>query len=298
MVVKPYRALEQLAVKENSIFKRIFLSVQNRAAFFPFLENIFHLYDAKEFQEVLVDNATALSTDREIYQQTQTDLKDIDHFYNTFTYALPSLWKQKEVMAEQAYDLLKGRNSYDGYLEVGSSGRYLDYLEEKIEITGNRYYSDVKAPGYGLQEMVERGQVFIGADYVAMNDYQTNFNASIPNNSLDLITVYIGFHHCPISLRETYIGDLVKLLRKDGVLILRDHDCTDDQITDIVNMAHDVFNLGTMESWEYNETELRNFYSLAYIQSFIEKMGLTYGGKSLYQEGDPTKNALMLFTKN
>jgi hypothetical protein len=65
----------------------------------------------------------------------------------------------------------------------------------------------------------------------------------------------------------------------------------------MVALVHDVFNMGTNESWEYNNKEVRNFYSLDFICGFIEKIGFKFDKRTLFQEGDPTKNALLLFTK-
>jgi hypothetical protein len=182
-------------------------------------------------------------------------------------------------------------------LEIGSSGRYLDYLEEEVTIEGERYYADGKEPGYSVTEMIDRGQIAIGATYIPMADYRTRYAEIIPNESLDLVTIYIGFHHCPLDLRVPFISSIRDTLRVGGKLILRDHDCNSDEQKTLVALAHDVFNMGTNESWEYNDNEIRNFYSLSFICEFVEKIGFTFDRRTLFQEGDPTKNALMLFTK-
>jgi SAM-dependent methyltransferase len=145
--------------------------------------------------------------------------------------------------------------------------------------------------------MVERGQISIGAEYIPMADYKTQFSTIIKKESLDLITIYIGFHHCPIDLRIPFISSIRDTLRVGGKLILRDHDCNSTDQKTIVALAHDVFNMGTNETWKYNDEELRNFYSLDFICQFIEKLGFQFDKRTLFQEGDPTKNALMLFTK-
>lgn len=86
-------------------------------------------------------------------------------------------------------------------------------------------------------------------------------------------------------------------MRVGGKLVLRDHDCDTEDQTTMVALAHDVFNMGTKETWEYNSEEIRNFYSLEFIIKFVEDIGFKFDKRTLFQEGDPTKNALMLFTK-
>jgi SAM-dependent methyltransferase len=206
--------------------------------------------------------------------------------------------KQKDEMARQTLELLGKDGTYDGYLEIGSLGRYLDYLEEEVEIKGERYYADGKEPGYAITEMIDRGQITIGAKYISFTDYKTRYTDFIPKGSLDLVTVYIGFHHCPKDLRIPFITSIRDTMRVGGKLILRDHDCDTEEQKTLVALAHDVFNMGTNESWKYNSKEVRNFYSLQFICDFVSQLGFKFDKRTLFQKGDPTKNALMMFTKN
>jgi len=268
-----------------------------KSEFFFFLKTVFNLYPEKEYHELISEVTTDKESDKEIYLEVQSKQDDLSSIFSVFTYQLPALFKQKNEMAKEAVELLGEGTDFNGYLEVGSSGRYLDYLEEKVNITGNRYYADGKEPGYSIQEMIDRGQIAVGAEYIPMADYRTMYAKIIDNESLDLVTVYIGFHHCPLDLRIPFISSIRDTLRPNGKLILRDHDCNTQDQTAIVGLAHDVFNMGTNETWEYNERELRNFYSLDFIIEFVEKIGFEFQGRTLFQEGDPTKNALMLFHK-
>ena len=234
-------------------FKYIYSNNQLKGEFFKFLKNIFNLFPEEKLHSLISESTNSKSTDKEIYLEAQSKLDDISPFFSVFKYELPSLFKQKEEMARQSLELLEIDTTYNGYLEIGSSGRYLDYLEEKVNIEGNRYYADGKEPGYSLAEMIDRGQISIGADYIPLTNYNTKYSKFINNESLDLVTIYIGFHHCPVNLRETFISSIRDTMRIGGKLILRDHDCYNEDQETIVALAHDVFNMGTNESWEYND---------------------------------------------
>lgn len=283
------------SVRDN--FKRIYSSTTLKNEFFKFLQNVFNLFPEQDLHKLISDAATRENGDKDVYTKVQLKLEDITPAFSSFRYALPALMKQKDEMAEQTLKLLGKDGTYNGYLEIGSSGRYLDYLEEQVDITGERYYADGKEPGYGVTEMIDRGQIAIGATYIPFADYRTKYSELIPKESLDLITIYIGFHHCPLALRVPFISSIRDTLRAGGKLILRDHDCNTEEQKTLVALAHDVFNMGTNESWEYNSSEIRNFYSLDFICNFVEKVGFKFDKRTLFQEGDPTKNALMLFTK-
>jgi SAM-dependent methyltransferase len=279
-------------------FKQIYSSVKLKQEFFKFLKNVFNLFPEQDLHNLIADAASKKNDDQSIYKEVQAKLDDIAPTFSTFRYAVPSLMKQKDEMAQQALQLLGEGGTYNGYLEIGSSGRYLDYLEEKINIEGERYYADGKEPGYAITEMVDRGQIKIGAQYIPLADYKTRYADLIPKESLDLVTVYIGFHHCPLDLRVPFISSIRDTLRVGGKLILRDHDCDTDEQKALVALAHDVFNMGTKESWDYNNNEIRNFYSLSFITEFVTQIGFTFDKRTIFQKGDPTKNALMMFTKS
>lgn len=283
------------ATKSN--FKYVYQNNKLKNQFYKFLQNVFHLYPEEKLHQLIGETTLKEPNDKEIYVKAQTWLGHISPWNSIFKYQLPALLKQKNEMARQTVDLLGQGSDYNGYLEIGSSGRYLDYLEEKVNIDGERYYADGKEPGYAITEMIDRGQIGIGAKYIPMADYNTRYSDIIPKDSLDLVTVYIGFHHCPIPLRTAFISAIRDAMRKGGRLVLRDHDCHDEGQMTMVALAHDVFNMGTNESWEYNDAEVRNFYSLDFIIDFVQKIGFEFNKKTLFQDGDPTKNALMMFTK-
>ena len=278
-------------------FRYVYGNTRLKAQFYMFLQNVFNLFPEDKFHSLISETVKTKNNDKDVYIEVQSKLDDITPFFSIFSYQLPSLTKQKGEMARQTLELLGEGGTYNGYLEIGSSGRYLDYLEEKVSIKGERYYADGKEPGYAITEMVDRGQIAIGAKYIPMADYRTEYAKIIPNESLDLVTVYIGFHHCPIYLRTRFISSIRDTMRTGGKLVLRDHDCDSEDQKAIVGLAHDVFNMGTKESWDYNEQEIRNFYSLDYICEFVENIGFKFDQRTLFQEGDPTRNALMLFTK-
>jgi SAM-dependent methyltransferase len=291
------RALFASYASPGGNFAQIYSDLKLKSEFYKFLKNVFNIIPEDEFHALIADTTAKKTQDEEIYQAVQAKLDDITPVLSSLRYELPALRKQKDEMARQTLELLGKGGKFNGYLEIGSSGRYLDYLEEEIEIDGERYYADGREPGYGASEMVDRGQVRIGAAYIPLADYKTRYSEIIPGESLDLVTIYVGFHHCPLDLRVPFISSIRDTLRKGGKLILRDHDCDTEEQRVLVALAHDVFNMGTKESWSYNSKEIRNFYSLNFICRFVEQIGFRFEKRTLFQEGDPTKNALMMFTK-
>ena len=281
----------------NSNFRYIYGREDYKISFHEFLTNVFNLFPEDDLHKLIGEASKEFENDEEIYTHLQNNIETIQPFLAAFTYAIPALKKQKRVMAQQTHSLLPNKKRYDGYLEVGSTGRYLDSLEEVLNIKGDVFYLSEKAPTYSFEDMIDRGQVFKGGEYISLNNYSSNLSQNIPENSIELATVYIGFHHIPLELREEFISSIRDVMKPGASLILRDHNAHNEKMYKIVALAHDVFNMGTNETWDYNLNELRNFYSLETLDQMLQEYGFKSRGEQIYQEGDPTLNALMHYKK-
>lgn len=278
-------------------FEYIYSNPELRRAFLDFLTNVFRLYPEHEFHETLSRLVEPGVSDKTVYVALQKELDEIRPFLGPLRYAIPALKKQKAVMADQTLMLLDASRRYEGHLEIGSTGRYVSALKDRIDIAGDVFLLHTQEAGFGPEDVVERGQLRKIGTHIDMGNYSYRFADIIPRDSLDLATVYIGFHHCPLEKRERFISAVRSVIRPGGTLILRDHDVRDERSRRIAALAHDAFNAGTNESWAFNENELRNFYSLRFIIDYVEKLGFRHGGQLYFQRGDPTRNGLTAFTK-
>jgi SAM-dependent methyltransferase len=300
-LLHPWRAFGQvpsLATSDASgNFAYIYSNPPLRASFLNFLTNVFHLYPEQELHQLIAELTRQHRADRAVYEELQQRMAKIKPFLAELRYAVPALAKQKEIMTDQTLQLLGNRKQIDGCLEVGSTGRYVGRLEDKVKIRGEIFLLHTEKPGFGPEDIVERGQLTRIGTFVDMGNYDTTFARVIPRNSLDLVTVYIGFHHCPVEKRLEFISALRDVLKPKGQLILRDHNANNADMFRMAALAHDVFNAGIHQPWAVNQSELRNFYSNKFIIAYLDRLGLQHKGQILFQEGDPTQNGLMAFTK-
>lgn len=261
------------------------------------MANVFHLYPEDAFDDLIRRSVEEAEADPAVYQRIAAHLDEVSPALAGLRYALPALRKQKQVMAAQTLELLGDKRRFTGYLELGSHGRYLDLLRDELELEGPIFSSADKPPGYSLEDIVDRGQIAHIGQAIPWSDYEPFASRTLAPGSLGLVTVYIGFHHCPLALRDAFIGSIRDAMAPGGSLILRDHDVTNTQMDRLVGLAHDVFNAGTQEPLAVNQNELRNFYPLAFIVDYLTQRGFRQTPKSLLQQGDPTLNTLMAFTK-
>ncbi|MEO6081113.1 MAG: methyltransferase domain-containing protein [Steroidobacteraceae bacterium] len=287
------------SVAGSSNFKAIYGDTRLRDAFLLFLTNVYHLYPEGEFQALIADAARKGHSDREVYALVQAKLDKLKPFLADIRYALPALARQKEEMTRETLALLGSRRQINGFMEIGSTGRYLGHLRGRTKMTGDLVLLNNVAPSYSPLDIVERGGLHKRGRFVSLNDYAPISPAQLADDSLDVVANYIGFHHSPPRKRDAFVRSVQRVLRPGGRLILRDHNVDSDEMNRMVALAHDVFNMGLEVPWQKNQSEIRNFTSLDQIIRALDAQGLrrTATSKPLFQSGDPTRNALIEFVK-
>lgn len=287
----------EYALEHSSNFKAIFGSPKLRDAFFLFLRNVYNIYPEDRFHKLIEEVSITGNSDKEIYKQLQSRLPSIKPILSEVRYALPALLKQKAEMARQPLELIGSSRKINGYMEIGTTGRYVSKLESDIELKGDVILVHSVEPTYSPTDIAERGRISKIGRFVSLKDYAPISSSDVPDRNLDLVTNFIGFHHSPADRRDQFVKSLHRVLRLGGRLIVRDHNVNSAQMNRMVALAHDVFNMGLSTDWSVNQKEIRNFTSIDQLVSYIEGMGFKSDKRALLQSGDPTRNALMVFTK-
>ncbi|MGN6181923.1 MAG: class I SAM-dependent methyltransferase [Mucilaginibacter sp.] len=282
----------------NSVseFKAVFNDTKWSDAFYRFLQVIFHLYPEDKFHQLIKDETSANTTDEQIYKAVQSKLPGIKPFLSELTYALPALKKQKKEIVRQTRQLLGNAAPLNGYAEIGSTGRYISQLRKEVKVTAPIYLINDLAPTNSPADIMERGQLGKLGTFISLNEYEPISNA-IADASLDLVTCYIGLHHCPPAKLDDFIRSIHRIIRPGGSFIMRDHDVKTPEMATFVSLVHTVFNAGLNESWEFETRDSKNFRPADEWASVIGKAGFEDAGARILQDNDPSDNTLMLFKK-
>jgi len=292
-----YRTEDQTVTKSSSTFKNVFSNTETSDDFYRFLQLIFHLYPEDKLHTLIKESCSEEENDRAIYELVQSRLPTIKPLLSELTYALPALRTQKKEITKQTLQLLEEQTEIDGYLEIGSTGRYISDLKKHIDVSGEIYLLNDKAPDNSPGDIFERGQISKTGTFIDLNDYAAIPEEAIPTESLDLVTCYIGLHHCPVEKLDEFIASIRRVLKPEGRFILRDHDVKTSEMDDFVSLVHTVFNLGLNEPWEVNSEEFRNFQPVQKWCDHLSEFGFVDSGSRILQENDPSDNTLLLFTK-
>jgi len=282
----------------HSEFKRVFARLRWHDGFYLFLQNVFRLRPEDRFHALIREGIEAHDTDETIYRFIQEGLGGIDSPLGALTHALPALAKQKQVLKEQTLELLGEQRRIDGYLEIGTIGRYYGALKKAVQFSGPLYMMNDVAPTNSPVDMIDRGQISPVGEFLPLGNYETLDSHGIAPGSLDLVTCYIGLHHCPLEGLDDFVRSISESLRPGGRFILRDHDCTTPEMVEFVSLVHTVFNAGTDVSWADNAAEFRCFRPVDEWIDYLSRFSLSHEGQRLAQDNDPTDNLLLSFRKS
>ncbi len=281
----------------ESEFKKVFTVTKWSDDFYRFLQVIFHLYPEDKFHYLLASVSKAKSTDEEIYKTVQQELPKIKPFLSELTLALPALRTQKKEMAKQVLQLLGSKKAINGYLEIGTTGRYISELRKHISLSGPIFLTNDITPSNTVADIFERGQIAKLGKFIPLDNYQPLKRNDIADESIDLVTCHIGLHHCPQELLAGYMESIRRVLRKGGTFIVRDHDVKTPDMAVFVSVVHTVFNLGLNVSWEVDKSEFKSFKTIDEWSRIISGFGFKDSGMRILQDRDPTDNTLLSFTK-
>jgi SAM-dependent methyltransferase len=156
----------------------------------------------------------------------------------------------------------------------------------------------VTPPDNSPPELMERGGVRRTGTFFGLDDYAPIAESRIPQRSLDLVTCYIGLHHCPREKLEDYVRSIRRVLRPGGSFVLRDHDAGTDERRTFCALVHTVFNAGLGVSWEKDREELRLFEGLDFWIDTVTRQGFTDTGQRILQAHDPSLNTLLCFVRD
>ena len=276
-------------------FHRVFGDTRLSDAFYLFLQNVFHTAPEDRFHHLIAE-ATARHRDEEsIYRDIQRRLPSIKPAAAELRYALPALFKQKAEMTRQTLEVLADRE-FDGYLEIGSKGRYHGGLAKALRLRGELVFVEEKPQSRSPVDIVERGRFARPGRHFALDDYAP-LSAEIASGSIGLVTCFIGLHHMTPDTLMPFLRSVHRVLRPGGAFIVRDHDVRDPGLGALVSLAHTVFNAGLGETWESNVAERRHFASAQDWVDRLREAGFEDSSHRVLQANDPTLNTLFCFLK-
>lgn len=281
----------------DSEFKTVFSTTAGRDDFYRFLQTVFNLRPEDRFHRLISEEAARGKDDEAIYRALQARMAEVTPKTALLTHAIPALGVQKREMVEQTLELLGDRRRIDGYLEIGTTGRYISLLRKRVSVSEPIYLLHGEAPSNSPVDILERGGLTKLGRHVSHADDAPISRADVPDASVELVTCFPGIHHIAPEKLGAFIASIVRVLKPGGLFVLRDHHVPTPEMFKFVALVHTVFNAGTDVPWSENAAEPRYFDSLEHWIGLLQEAGLEDLGFRLLQANDPSANTLMAFRK-
>lgn len=310
---------------EVSHYRRVFKSGQQmETEFVKFLKTIFYQLDEQKvialMNEILNDPN---KTDDEIYSELLARIHETKKRIPILS-RLWSLFVLKKGMGKQSGELLKPfqKGQFNDYMEIYDR-RYLFPIRKATGMPLNRTTVAVCNEGtVGIGDRLQAGALFSRFPYQAhipLNDADCNnpleqpekthkaIGDECPDQSIDLIACLGGLHHIPADRVEPFVDTLRNKLRPGGVILLREHNKTDnagpgqlsaDQLHSIASVVHSFVNAADTVPLTVEKKEVREFKAVAEWTELMQNHGFTrISPKELVLTNDPTENAMFAFVR-
>jgi len=231
---------------------------------------------------------------------------------------IQQLRQQKEELSRQTLNILmrlEKMGKINDYVCIGDHGKTVSHFVSTMQMNGkiwvvhnsedvvDKYIENTNSlPSLGT--VLERGSLDPVAHEEILYDYcsdpaREKFRR-IPTNTVDLVTINQGLHHIPPGNLFEFLMEVKRILRPDGIFIIREHDL--QMSSDVgkasypmLDIAHSIFNAVTGVPVKAEAEEIRAFRPITEWRAILAKIGFTDTMVSEVEDGDPTWDEMLAF---
>ncbi len=199
--------------RRSSDFHAVFQDVELHDGFYRFLQTVYRLYPEDRFHTLIKDACERFTSEEDIYRHLQRELPRIKPFLADLRLALPSLAKQKAEMLRQTLQLL-GEPQAHRRLPRDRHHRPLRQraAQARCRSAAGWCWPTARQPTMSPVDIVERGRLRRLGEFVDIGDHDP-LPASLADASFDLVSCYIGLHHCAPERIDAFVQSIARVLR-------------------------------------------------------------------------------------
>lgn len=166
----------------------------------------------------------------ELYKKNHSEQSDIDEQRKGV--ATTKLNHIKDILDEY----LKDHNTISNILEIGCEdcfqireiGRYLGIIDENQGTYNCLNIENWNDSGYGSKRDTCNFKIYDG-EHIPYSD-----------DSFDVVIIFQTLHHVEFDI-DQYIADVQRIIRKGGILIIREHNCEDPYFNKLIDIEHGLY---------------------------------------------------------
>ncbi|MCH9625307.1 MAG: hypothetical protein S4CHLAM123_04780 [Chlamydiales bacterium] len=256
-----------------------------------FLSHVFRQVDVDKYMQIYSDSVLAGRPNHAIYANLLRRAQEAKGgTLSRLSMGYKALKSEKATLLENIGKVIDPNRETDGYLEIAMPGRMIRPLKSLINLKG-------KISVANEQESLIQSGFPKPYDHFETLTYDP---INIEKKSVGMVSCFAGLHHCPEEKLEAFIQSIHSSLKEGGILLVREHDAHNQEMLDLANVIHSVFNSATGVAIEDEAKEVRNFKGVQEWIDLLEKNGFRHipgTEERLIREGDSTVNALLKFVK-
>lgn len=178
-----------------------------------------------------------------------------------------------EWISNNIIDLIK-KYKFDNNIKIldigGGEGNILNHISINYNIPFcNLYCLEQK-------EWCEKYQFKNKINYI----FWDNINIDI-NYNIDIVLIMVALHHMTDETINNLLLNIKRILKKDGLIIIKEHDCNNDNIKNIVDWEHHLYhiimnnNIDEENINNYLNNSIINYKSYYQIDEIFQNYGFT-----------------------
>ena len=288
--------------RKTSMFK-LMASPSLRTQFFEaFLVKILNIEKPEVISRMLT-TATCDPTnenDLDVYESLCAQLRNESFELSKTWKSILQLRAQKKELTRETASILNrlGRfGSIHDYVSIGDVGKTVLNYKETFGIDGKVYVVNNRS-AHGIADIIMQGSEQAVGEFVHLDFENPTKLHRIESNSVDLITMHQGLHHLSQQHLLLFLKDLYRILRNNGLFLVREHDLGNGTAQmEMLDAAHLVFNAVTGEPLLEEKKERRAFRPILEWRQIIESIGFVDSMLYEMEDGDPTLDEMMCFIK-
>jgi SAM-dependent methyltransferase len=236
--------------------------------------------------------------DLDVYKEVQNKLQSrtlISQFSNAYN-TISQLLEQKTEFTREYYSLIArlGRiGTIDNFVSVGDSGKLVPRFQKHLGVKGDVFILHDKQR---VTDIIERGTLSSTARFIEFDLNHIKDSYDVPENYIDLVTINQGLHHIPLQELPKFLKFVYKILRDDGLFVIREHDAT-KELLPLIDVAHSTFNAVTGVSLEEEKLEIRGFRTIEEWRELVTSFGFLDLQTYELQDDDSTEDFMIAFAK-
>jgi ubiquinone/menaquinone biosynthesis C-methylase UbiE len=142
----------------------------------------------------------------------------------------------------------------------GGEGNILKEISKELNIDNSNLYCIE-------QELWSEQYVFSNnINYIFWN----NINIDLPPESIDVFQLIVSMHHMNDDIINNIFTNIKKIIKKDGIIIIKEHDMTNNNTLKTINWEHHIYHIVTTLNENLTVANLEN-YMITYINNFKSK---------------------------